>query len=147
MTGLSKYAGQVVRQRGSSPKLQVLNTALISAQRGYTFEEARADRAYRGRLVKSAVGAHLANAAMADVGELYYWRERSREVEFVFRSRRLVSAIEVKSGAAKEVQPGMEAFAFRPGRRLLVGPALLPLTSPRTRSRSPTEPSCEASGR
>src|SRR5256885_1317131 len=32
VTGLQKYAGDVARQRGSSPKLQVLNTALLTAQ-------------------------------------------------------------------------------------------------------------------
>lgn len=121
--GLSKYAGQVVRQRASSPKLQVLNTALMSAQGGYTFQEARRDRAYWGRLVESAIGAHLANAALVGIAELYYWRERNREVDFVVKSHRLLSAVEVKSGAAREAQPGMEAFAaaFRPGRSLLVG--------------------------
>ncbi|MBI4408069.1 MAG: ATP-binding protein [Gemmatimonadetes bacterium] len=123
VTGLPKYAGQTVRQRASSPKLQVLNTALMSAQSGYTFDEARADRSYWGRLVESAVGAHLANASLAGAIELYYWRERSREVDFVVRSQRLLTAIEVKSGAPREMQPGMDAFAAtaRPGRKLLVG--------------------------
>jgi hypothetical protein len=123
VTGLPKYAGQAVRQRASSPKLQVLNTALMSAQSGYTFDEARADRQHWGRLVESAVGAHLANAALAGVAELYYWRERGHEVDFVVKARRLLTAIEVKSGAARETQPGMAAFAaaFRPGRSLLVG--------------------------
>jgi hypothetical protein len=32
LAGLAKYARGQMRQRGSSPKLQVLNTALISAQ-------------------------------------------------------------------------------------------------------------------
>jgi hypothetical protein len=123
VTGLPKYAGQAVRQRASSPKLQVLNTALMSAQSGYTFDEARADRQHWGRLVESAVGAHLANAALAGVAELYYWRERGREVDFVVKARRLLTAIEVKSGAARETQTGMAAFAaaFQPGRSLLVG--------------------------
>lgn len=123
VTGLAKYAGQAVRRRASSPKLQVLNTALMSSQSGYTFEEAREDRAYWGRLVESAVGAHLANAAMAGDLELYYWRERGHEVDFVVKARRLLTAIEVKSGAARAPLPGMDAFAtsFRPGRRLLVG--------------------------
>lgn len=31
LTGLQKFAGQAVRQRASSPKLQVLNTALVTA--------------------------------------------------------------------------------------------------------------------
>jgi predicted AAA+ superfamily ATPase len=34
LTGLQKYAGKAVRQRGSSPKLQVMNTALMTAPSG-----------------------------------------------------------------------------------------------------------------
>jgi predicted AAA+ superfamily ATPase len=34
LTGLQMYSGKAVRQRGSSPKLQVLNTALMTAQSG-----------------------------------------------------------------------------------------------------------------
>ena len=57
LTGLQKYAGKAVRQRGSSPKLQALNTALMTAQSGLSHDEARTDREFRGRLVESAVGA------------------------------------------------------------------------------------------
>jgi predicted AAA+ superfamily ATPase len=123
LTGLQKYSGAAVRQRGSSPKLQVLNTALMTAQSGLPPAEARADREYLGRLVESAVGAHLANAAAAGECELFYWRERSREVDFVVRSGRRVTAIEVKSGRAPDAFSGLSAFsdAFRPARTLLVG--------------------------
>jgi hypothetical protein len=91
--GLPKYSGRAARQRGSSPKLQVLNTALMSAQSGLSFEEARADRELWGRLVESAVGAHLAGAAAAGECELSYWRERNREVDFVVRSGRTRSRV------------------------------------------------------
>ncbi len=123
LTGLSKYAGQVVRRRGSSPKLQVLNTALMSTQASLTFKEPRADPSYWGRLVESAIGAHLANATMSGTGELYYWRERNREGDFVMSSGRLVRAIVVRSGAVRDALAGMAAFsdAFHPGRKLLVG--------------------------
>ena len=123
LVGLPKYAGAAVRQRGSSPKLQVFNTALLSALSGLGYEEARADREFWGRLVESAVGAHLANAAAAGACELFYWRDRNREVDFVVRAGRQLTAIEVKSGRAREALPGMDAFAtaFRPKRRLLVG--------------------------
>jgi uncharacterized protein len=123
VTGLPKYAGQQVRQRASSPKLQVLNTALMSTQSGYTFEEARSDRAFWGRLTESAVGAHLASAALAGDCELYYWRDRNREVDFIAGSGRKLTAIEVKSGYSRDSLPGMDAFAdtFSPDRRLLVG--------------------------
>ncbi|MBX5479782.1 MAG: ATP-binding protein, partial [Pyrinomonas methylaliphatogenes] len=39
LMGLQKYAGQAVRSRASSPKLQALNTALITAQMGMRLEE------------------------------------------------------------------------------------------------------------
>ena len=123
VTGLQKFAGAVMRRRGSSPKLQVLNTALMTAQSGLTFEEARLEASLWGRLVESAVGAHLANAAAAGACELYYWRERNREVDFVVRAGRALVASEVKSGRTRNTAPGMEAFAaaFRPTRKLLVG--------------------------
>jgi hypothetical protein len=123
LAGLSKFSGRAVRQRGSSPKLQVLNTALMSAQTGLSLDEARADRELWGRLVESAVGAHLANAAAAGQCELFYWRERNAEVDFVLRAGRQVTALEVKSGRRRDALPGMAAFvrAFEPRHTLLVG--------------------------
>jgi uncharacterized protein len=123
LAGLDKYAGHEVRQRGSSPKFQVLNTALLTAQAGLTRAEARDDREFRGRLVESAVGAHLENAAAEGACEVFYWRERNREVDFVVRSGRTLTAIEVKSGRARESLAGIEAFAaaHKPQRTLLVG--------------------------
>ena len=123
LAGLAKFSGRAVRQKGSSPKLQVLNTALMSAQSGLSFEKARADREFWGRLVESAIGAHLANAAAAGECELFYWRERNEEVDFVVRAGRAVTAIEVKSGRGRETHPGLAAFAeaFKPRRKLLVG--------------------------
>ena len=123
LTGLSKFASHPVRQKGSSPKLQVLNTALMTAQSGLTFEEAKEDREFWGRLVESAVGAHLANAMAVGQCELFYWRDRNREVDFVARAGRAISAIEVKSGRSRDTLQGVPAFAeaFKPTRQLLVG--------------------------
>jgi hypothetical protein len=123
LTGLSKYSGAIVRSRGSSPKLQVFNTALLTAQAGLTPAEARADTEFWGRLTESAVGAHLANAAACGLCDLFYWREGNREVDFVLRSGRVVVGIEVKSGRAPVTLPGLASFgeAFRPRRTLLVG--------------------------
>lgn len=121
--GLQKYAGGLARQRGSSPKLQVFNTALQTAPAGLTLKEARADPAVWGHLVESAVGAHLANAAASGDCELFYWRDGNREVDFVARMGRTVTAIEVKTGRARDFLPGLSAFvaAFKPKRQLLVG--------------------------
>ncbi|MCZ2104802.1 MAG: ATP-binding protein [Burkholderiales bacterium] len=121
--GLPKYAGDVARSRASSPKLQVLNTALMTANCGLALAEARADGEFWGRLVESAVGAHLANAAMRGECTLHYWREGTREVDFIVQAGRRLTAIEVKSGRAPLAHAGTAAFvqAFEPQRTLLVG--------------------------
>ena len=123
LRGLQKYAGAAVRRRSSSPKLQVFNTALMTAGSGLTLAQARADHDFWGRLVESAVGAHLVNAAACGSCEVFYWRDRHREVDFVVRAGRSVTAIEVKSERTRRTPPGMAAFAeaFRPTRSLLVG--------------------------
>jgi predicted AAA+ superfamily ATPase len=123
IVGLPKYSGGRARQRGSSPKLQVMNNALMTALSAFSFDEARKERDYWGRLVESAAGAHLVNGTRGTSIEVFYWRERSREVDFVLRSGRSIVAIEVKSGRAKESLAGMEALTkeVRLKRKLLVG--------------------------
>jgi hypothetical protein len=127
--GVPKYAGQKVRQRASSPKLQVLNTALMTAPSGLTFAEARKNPEYWGRLVESAVGATLANGIQGSPAELFYWLGRNREVDFVLRRGTSLVAIEVKSGRKKTSLPGMEFFSksFLTKRKLMVGPQGIPL--------------------
>lgn len=83
VSGLSKYSGHVIRQRGSSPKLQVMNTALMTAQSDIGIEEALRDREFWGRLVESAVGAYLINCAIEQGFKVFYWRDRNQEVDFV----------------------------------------------------------------
>ncbi len=125
VTGLQKFSGSAARQRGSSPKLLVLNTALASATSGLSYREAREDPDVWGRLVESAVGAHLRTGE----AELFYWREGNREVDYVLRAGRHFAALEVKSGARRETLPGMAAFdsSYRPRRKLLVGGDGIPL--------------------
>ena len=121
--GLQKYAGQSVRRRASSPKLVVLNTALMTATSGLNIEEARQDTAWWGRLVESAVGAHLANGCRGTDTELYYWHGNNLEVDFVLRRGKKLVGIEVKSGRRKDTLPGMQQFAkeFPVTQKLLVG--------------------------
>jgi predicted AAA+ superfamily ATPase len=123
LTGLQKFAGGEASRRASSPKLQVFNTALMSAQSSQQFMEARRDPAWWGRLVESAVGAHLLNAEAAGDCQVFYWRDRNHEVDFIVRLGSKITAIEVTSGRSRDALPGMDAFAatFRPQRRLLVG--------------------------
>ena len=129
VTGLQKYAGQEVRRRGSSPKLQVLNTALLSAHAPYDLESALTQRDFWGRLVESSIGAYILNGIVGSDIACYYWREKNAEVDFVLRRGDVLTAIEVKSGRARETLPGMEAFkqAFKPKRTLLVGGQGIPV--------------------
>ena len=75
LAGLQKYAGQSVRSRASSPKLQVLNTALLSSQSPYDLATAMEQRDWWGRLVESAVGAHIMNGIVGTDIECFYWRD------------------------------------------------------------------------
>jgi uncharacterized protein len=123
VTGIDKYAGQLVRQRASSPKLQVFNTALLTAPSAHSFEEAQKNPAFWGRLVESCVGAYILNSALLYNIKVYYWREKNKEVDFILEWGKKIIAIEVKSGLAKESQPGMQAFCeqYQPILTLVVG--------------------------
>jgi predicted AAA+ superfamily ATPase len=124
MVGLHKYAGQKVRQRGSSPKFQTLNNAFVTCQSELTFQQARKDHSYWGRLAESAVGAHLVNESHSESAGIFYWREGQKEVDYVVKRGRSLSAIEVKSGIEEGLLSGLDEFSkkFRPKRVLLVGP-------------------------
>lgn len=56
LAGLDKYAGDIIRKRGSSPKFQVYNNPLITSQGNDTYEEAIINPELWGRLVESSVG-------------------------------------------------------------------------------------------
>ena len=126
--GLSRFTGPRFRTRGSIPKLNVLNTALMTAASGYRFEEAKADRTFWGRVVESAVGAHLCNTATRGI-QVRYWRESPHEVDFVLERGPRMVAIEVKAGPRPRGLRGLEAFRqrYRPDRSIVVGADGVPL--------------------
>ena len=128
LTGLDKFAGDAARSRGSSPKLQVLNTALMTALLGRSRDEMRRDGEAWGRLVESAVGAHLLNTAPPGA-TVSYWRDRGAEVDFVVQLGGRTLAIEVKSGRARGGGQGLARFRseFKPDQALVVGSGGLPL--------------------
>ncbi len=125
VAAIPKYSGSKVRQRGSSPKLLVLNTALMSATSGVSYTDAKRDANLWGRLVESAVGAHLREG----VDDLYYWRDGNVEAVWVAQRGKSVVAFEVTSGRRKDSLPGLAAFAeeHSPKRTLLVGGQGIPL--------------------
>lgn len=124
LAGIEKYAADVVRKRSSSPKFQVHNNALISAQSNALFHDIKKDALEWGRIVESAIGAHLINSAQTSGFNVYYWRHRDEEVDFVLEQRGRVIALEVKSGRGRGTK-GMKTFdeQFHPEKVLLVGRA------------------------
>jgi uncharacterized protein len=120
--GLDKYAGDIIRQRQSTPKFMVHNTALIASQTPTTFQEITSNPEKWGRIVESAVGAHLLNQSRQSGFKVYYWRDGNNEVDFVLEIKGKVIAIEVKSGSLRGLS-GMEAFRkqHKPDKMLLVG--------------------------
>lgn len=127
LAGIEKYAADVIRKRSSSPKFQVHNTALISAQRNETFIEILANKQEWGQLVESAIGAHLVNSGLVNNFKVYYWRHRNDEVDFIMERRGKVIGLEVKSNQTNRLS-GLSAFQkqFNPDKVLLVGDKGLP---------------------
>ncbi|WP_448789323.1 ATP-binding protein [Bacteroides graminisolvens] len=125
--GLDKYAGDIIRKRGSSPKFQVYNNALITSQSNDTYEKAIINPELWGRLVESSVGAHLINYSISERYNLYYWREGNNEVDFILEKGDKIIGLEVKSGM-KADNAGMSVFAekFHPEKILLVGTGGIP---------------------
>ena len=133
--GLQKFAGQAVRQRGSSPKLQVYNTALmgaIAATESFDLERLRATPELWGRITESAVGAellarHLEHSSTQPL--IHYWRDGSNEVDYVLRHQGELFAFEVKSGMHPGNLKGLDVFCKRhPGcRPWVLGTGGLPL--------------------
>ncbi len=109
LSGIEKYSGSIVRQRSSSPKFMVHNTALMSASATELFSDIGDHPDRWGRYVESAVGAHLLDGQMKGYYSLYYWRVGNIETDFVLARGEKILALEVKSGAANG-RSGLEAF-------------------------------------
>ncbi len=121
LSGIEKFSGSTLKKRSSSPKFQVHNNALLCALSYKLFHEVASESEHWGRIVESAIGAHLLNQTVHSNINLYYWRERDNEVDFVLEKDNKVIAIEVKSSVGKSVN-GMSEFIkrFNPARTYLV---------------------------
>lgn len=111
LTALSRYTPKPHLGKASPPKLNVLNTALMTAKSGYSFEEAQADRSFWGRILESAVGAHLYNTR-GPATRIHFWRDPSYEVDYVIARGPHLVGIEVKSGKSTTYR-GLDAFKNR----------------------------------
>lgn len=126
LKGIHKYTSEAVRQRQSSPKLQVYNTALQTATNQETFQDSMTDPNLKGRLIESCIGAYILTNPNARV---FYWREDNQEVDFIVQLQGKTIAIEVKSGKKLKAIPGLELFDKKYGAnaKLLVGTGGIPI--------------------
>jgi predicted AAA+ superfamily ATPase len=110
--GIEKYSPALIRQRAASPKFQVHNSAIISAQQNRNLSEVKNVPKDWGRWAESAVGAHLMNHSIKANYKLHYWRENNYEVDYVLANRESVVALEVKSGVKQRIS-GLSEFKKR----------------------------------
>ena len=124
LRALEKYDAKELRRRRGSPRLMVYDTSLMTAVSGLGRSAWVEEPDRRGHLVESAVGALLLARAGAEGFEVFWWREGSKEVDFVLRRGGELAAIEVKSGH-ETGQSGMGAFlaAHPQAKRIIVGGA------------------------
>jgi len=101
LTGLQNYSGNQIRARKSSPRFMVYDTSLMTYADGASRRRLLDNPTDRGRLVESAVGAYLLARGKEEGFEVYWWRERGNEVDFVIKKGSQLTAIEVKSGRVK----------------------------------------------
>lgn len=122
LCGLQKYSIDTARRRASIPKFQVYNNALKMVYNPHTFEEAIMDRKGWGRILESGIGAWLVGQSFVHRFEVFYWRDRADEVDFILRKKGTVIAIEVKSNAEKNTD-GLNVFRekFNPKSAFIVG--------------------------
>jgi predicted AAA+ superfamily ATPase len=103
LTGLQNYSKNQIRARKSSPRFMVYDTSLMTYADGAGRRRLLDSPTDRGRLVESAVGAYLLARGKEEGFEVYWWRNRGDEVDFVIQKGSRLTAIEVKSGRAKGV--------------------------------------------
>lgn len=122
LCGLQKYCIDTARRKASIPKFQVYNNALKMVYSQTTFEQAVLDRKVWGHILESGIGAYLVSQAFIHRFEVFYWRERNDEVDFILRKKNSVVAIEVKSSADKRTE-GLDRFRqfFKPQTSFIVG--------------------------
>ena len=128
LRGLEKFRGGTVKKRGSSPKLVLLNNALVTGSAGYRFDEALENHIWWGRLVENAVGAYIFTSLQGLPWELMYWREGNAEVDYVVQTPRKLLAIEVKSKRPRGFS-GLKSFCerWKNAVPVVIGPGGIPL--------------------
>lgn len=118
---LQKYSVDIARAKGTIPKYQVYDNSLKNVYLPYSFPEVKEKKEVWGVIFESAIGAHIMNQAFLHRIEVFYWREKDLEVDFILRRKGRIVALEVKSNM-EGVTNGLEEFRkrFKPYKALVV---------------------------
>lgn len=127
LCGLQKFRIDMARRKASIPKLQVYNNALKLAYLNTSFENTLTDRRLWGRIFESGIGSYLVNQAFKHRFDVFYWRDRNMEVDYILKKGDSVVAIEVKSNSLQQTV-GLDAFRqkFSPKAAFIVGDGGIP---------------------
>ncbi len=124
---LQKFSIDLARRKASIPKLQVYNNALKLAYLNTSYQNALVNRRLWGRIYESGIGSYIINQAFKHRFEVFYWRDRNLEVDYVLRKNNSLVAIEVKSNTERQTS-GLDEFRrrFNPHVAFIVGDGGLP---------------------
>jgi predicted AAA+ superfamily ATPase len=123
VSGLQKFSLNRLQQKASSPKFQVLNAALKTAQNRFLFETTKQNRVEWQKLIECAVGAHLLNASFGTKIETFYWKENNKHVDFILEKDKNLTVIEVNNPQKGKNVKGLDIFIqkYQPTKIIFVG--------------------------
>lgn len=129
VTGLQKFSSDPLRQKGSSPKLQVFNTALTTAQSRPSFEKSQQNKEVWRNLIEATIGAHLINSVLGKKIEVLYWKEGNYLVDFVICKDDTIITIMVNPSKKGMGVRSIEIFSeiYHPQQNLIVDREGVPL--------------------
>ncbi|MDR3257049.1 MAG: ATP-binding protein [Endomicrobium sp.] len=102
LCGLQKFSLNKVKVRQSSPRFMVFDTSLMTYSDGASRKRLLENSEAKGHLVESAVGAYLLAKGKEEDFDVFWWRDRGNEVDFVLQKGDKITAVEVKSGRLKK---------------------------------------------
>ena len=128
LRGLTKYEGNTLSTRSSSPRLLAFDPSLMTATWQGSRDELLRDPEKRGHLVESAVGSLLLARSAREGFDVHWWRDGNLEVDFVLTKGERLVAVEVKSGRVRSTG-GVAAFQMRhpKAQPIVVGDANTPV--------------------
>ena len=121
LTGLQKFSIDKARTKSSSPRFQTYNNALMNCYSFNSFNQAKDNPELWGRVVESAVGAHLLTYQEEGLN-IHYYKEGNDEVDYILQYQGKTIALEIKT--SNQAAKGLDKFQakFSPHRSYLISP-------------------------